>query len=212
MIRGIWTVSPGCRSRLRLERRLVQYVPGSCREYRSQLLPRTGQDACISCHGGGLTALNHGYSTVGDLWDSTPPTACLLRDPHDRHPEVARLRPQEALRQRDVQPDAEADAGVQPGQLRNRSQPGLDLSITWGRAGSSTSWAGAPEERPGLAALGAALGQATSVYQNSPGARSRDLPHRHVQPDGHRPDRGSRQGADDIRVIVAQVASSSTCI
>jgi len=62
-----------------------------------------------------------------------------------------------------------------PGQLRNRSQPAWDLSNHLGASGSSTSWLERPTNGQGLAALGAALGQATIVYQNFTWRRIREI-------------------------------------
>ena len=89
-----------------------------------------------------------------------------------------------------------------------------DLSITWGasRLLDKLGWSG-PTNGQGLAALGAALGQATIVYQNF---TSRAI--REICPTGTFSqadiDRIAAAGkaADDIRVIVAQVAANSSCI
>ena len=70
MIEGVWTISTGLQVLdFASSDALVQYVPRFVPEYDPNFFHGTGQNACISCHGGGLTSLNHGYSTVGDLWD-----------------------------------------------------------------------------------------------------------------------------------------------
>ena len=89
-----------------------------------------------------------------------------------------------------------------------------DLSITWGTSGllDKLGWSG-PRNGQGLAALGAALGQATVVYQNFTWRAIREIcPTGTFSQANIDQIAAAGKAADDIRVIVAQVASSSTCI
>jgi len=162
-----------------------------------------------------LTSLNHGYSTVGDLWNfdatnglvyfATPTTATrksLASDPNKRSANAT------CNLTRTPTPVCNPDSsGTDPNQA-------WDLNITWGASGllDKLGWSG-PTNGQGLAALGAALGQATIVYQNFTWRAIRE-----ICPTGTFSqadiDRIAAAGkaADDIRVIVAQVASSSTCL
>jgi hypothetical protein len=215
MIEGVWTISTGLQViDFASSDALVQDVPRFVPEYDPNFFHGNGQNACISCHGGGVSSLNHGYSTVADLWDfdatnglvyfATPTTATrksLASDPKKRTANntcnLTRTPPPVC------NPDS---AGTDPNQ-------GWDLNATWGPSGllDKLGWAGAKSGQ-GLAALGTALGQAGIVYQNFTWRVIRE-----ICPTGtfSQPaiDRIAADGkaADDIRVIVAEVAASSSC-
>ena len=216
MIEGVWTISTGLQViDFASSDAAVQSVPRFVPEYDPNFFQGNGQNACISCHGGGLTSLSHGYSTVGDLWDfdttnglvyfAAPTTATrksLASDPRKRSANAT------CNLTRTPTPVCNPDSdGTDPNQ-------GWDLRITWAASGmlDKLGWSG-PTNGQGLAALGAALGQATIVYQNFTWRVIRE-----VCPTGTfsqaEIDRIATAGkaADDIRVIVAQVASSPTCI
>ena len=216
MIEGVWTISTGLQVLdFASSDALVQYVPRFVPEYDPNFFHGTGQNACISCHGGGLTSLNHGYSTVGDLWDfdatnglvyfATPTIATrksLASDPKKRTANATCNLTK--IPTPVCNPDS---SGTDPNQA-------WDLSITWGTSGllDKLGWSG-PRNGQGLAALGAALGQAMIVYQNFTWRAIRE-----ICPTGTfsqaNIDRIAAAGkaADDIRVIVAQVAANSSCI
>jgi hypothetical protein len=215
MIEGVWTISTGLQViDFASSDAPVQYVPRFVPEYDPNFFRGNGQNACISCHGGGVSSLNHGYSTVADLWDfdatnglvyfATPTTATrksLASDPKKRSANntcnLTRTPPPVC------NPDS---AGTDPSQ-------GWDLNATWGPSGllDKLGWTGATSGQ-GLAALGTALGQARIVYQNFTWRVIREIcptgTFSQAAIDGIAAD---GKAADDIRVIVAEVAASSSC-
>jgi len=215
MIEGVWTISTGLQVLdFASSDATVQAVPRFVPEYDPNFFHGTGQNACISCHGGGLTSLNHGYSTVGDLWDfdatnglvyfPTPTTATrksLASDPKKRTANST------CTLTRTPTPVCNPDTpGTDPDQA-------WDVSATWGTSGllDKLGWSG-PTTGQGLAALGAALGQATIVYQNFTWRAIREVcPTGTFSQSDIDKIAAAGKAADDVRVIVAQVASSATC-
>lgn len=216
MIEGVWTISTGLQVLdFASSDAPVQYVPRFVPEYDPSFFRGIGQNACISCHGGGLASLNHGYSAVADLYDfdatnglvyiATPTTATrksLASDPRKRSANAT------CNLTRTPPPVCNPDSmGTDPSQA-------WDLGDTWGASGllDKLGWTG-PTSGQGLAALGAALGQARIVYQNLTWRVIREICPTGTfgQADIDRI-AGDGQAADDIRVIVAEVAASSTCI
>ena len=216
MIEGLWTISTGLQLLdFASSDARVQDVPRFVPEYDPNFFRGSGQNSCISCHGGGVPSLNHGYATVADLYDydstngliflAAPTTATMKSlgsNPKKRNANLAcnLARTPTAV----CNPDS---AGVDPNQ-------GWDLSVTWGPSGllDKLGWTG-PTSGQGLAALGAALGQAGIVYRNFTWRVIRE-----VCPTGTFGsadiDRIASDGraSDDIRVIVAEVAASPSCL
>lgn len=222
MIEGIWEIATGLQlTDVESTSALAQDVPRFVPEYNPNFFHGQGQAACISCHGGGMSSLNHGYATVADMFDfdsddgftyfANPTTATMKSlgsDPKKRNStSTCNLT-------RTPTPVCNPDsAGVDPNQ-------GWNVSTTWAAAGvlNTMGWTG-PTAGQGLNALGNAIGKARIVYEYLTkrvineicplGTFSADDISRiaasanpNVQP----------AGTDDVRTIVVQVASNPSCL
>lgn len=216
MIEGMWTIATGLEvldfaSTSAHIQDVPRFVPGD----DPNLFHGQGQNACIACHGGGITSLNHGYSTVADVFDFDPqdglvyiaaPTTdtmkSLASDPKKRKANAAcnLVKTPTAV----CNPDS---IGADPNQA-------WDLTATWQDNGllMRLGWSGLTQGQ-GLASLGIALGQAEIVYQNftqrvineiCPTSIFAPTDIAKIAADGRIP--------DDLRVIVAEVASHPACM
>ena len=188
-----------------------QNVPRFVPENDPHFLIGGGQTACIACHAGGLAALNHGYSTLADLFDfqgnglnfiATPTTntmKSLGSNPNNRAKTLTCNLAQFTV----CNPDS---VGADPNQS-------WDLSSTWGARGllATMGWNG-PTAGQGLNSLGSAIGKAGVVYANMV---KRVL--REICPLGAVPAKdiasitAAAQSSDDIKTVIAQVASNPAC-
>jgi hypothetical protein len=221
MIEGIWEISTGL-SLVDLESTAAQAqdAPRFVPEYNPNFFHGQGQAACISCHGGGMSSVNHGYSAVADTFDFDPklgltynaaPTVATMKslgsDPKTRAVTATcdLVKNPTAV----CNPDS---AGASPSQ-------GWDLRVTWSSTGmlSNMGWKGASNGE-GLNALGAAMGQADIVYEfltkrivneicpmGAFTAKEIASIAASANPFAVSP------GTDDIRTIVAKVASHLSC-
>ena len=221
-IEGIWEISTGLGLiDFASSNSLTQDTPRFIPQYDPNFFVGTGQPACISCHGGGLPAVPHGYSAVADTFNfdptngftyiATPTTATrksLGSDPTKRATNLA------------------CDLAATPTAVCNPDSTGVDPNNGWdvGKTWQATGvlnilgWKG-PTTGQGLNALGAALGQASIVYENLvkrvvtevcpmgtftvsdvKGIAAAANPY------------ATPAGTDDIRTIVAKVASNASCL
>ncbi|MGZ3722018.1 MAG: hypothetical protein ACXVA9_03745 [Bdellovibrionales bacterium] len=168
MIEGIWEIGTGMglldvASPTAVAQDAPRFVP----EYDSNFFHGQGQTACIACHGGGMSSLNHGYSTVADVFDydpqngftyiATPSTSTMKSlgsDPNKRQTNVACNLTKKPMPV--CNPDS---AGAD---INN----GWDLTKTWQATGAlaAMGWTG-PTTGQGLNELGSALGKAKIVYE-----------------------------------------------
>lgn len=221
-IEGIWEISTGLQlADFENTSASPQSTPRFVPEYDPNFFNGQGQPACISCHGGGLSSANHGYAAVADVFDFDPKNGfsyysmqttgtrkSLGSDPNKRS---ANLNCNLAATPTPV---------CNPDSLGVDINNGWDVSATWSSSGmlSRMEWTG-PTTGQGLNALGQAIGQAGIVYQNMVkrvigeicplGAFTTDqvaqianLANPYAQP----------KGTDDIRTIVAAVASNQSCL
>jgi hypothetical protein len=222
MIEGIWEIMTGLQlADVESTDAPAQNVPRFVPELDPNFFHGQGQPACISCHGGGMSSLTHGYATVGDVFNFDPAKGftyidavttatrkSLGSDPKKRATNLAcnLVKTPTAV----CNPDS---AGVDPNQ-------GWDVSQTWAASGVLTKmgWTG-PMTGQGLNALGAAIGQASIVYQfmttrvineicplgvfsSADIAKIAAAANPFAQP---------APGTDDIRTIVAMVAANPAC-
>jgi hypothetical protein len=216
MIEGMWTIATGLEvldfaSTSAHIQDVPRFVPGD----DPNLFHGQGQNACIACHGGGITSLNHGYSTVADVFDFDPqdgliyianPTTntmkSLASDPKKRKANAAcnLVKTPTAV----CNPDS---VGADPNQ-------GWDLTATWQDNGMlmRLGWSGLTQGQ-GLSTLGIALGQADIVYQNFTQRVIREVcPTSIFDPTVVNQIAADGRIPDDLRVIVAEVASNPACM
>ncbi len=222
MIEGLWTISTGLTLvDVQSSAARPQDVPRFIPEYDPNFFVGQGQASCISCHGGGFSSLNKGYSAVADVFDYTAARGLVY---------IA--TPTTATRK-----SLASDAGkrtinntcnltTNPTAVCNPDSAGTDnvnhswdLSSTWSSTGTliKMGWVG-PTSGQGLNALGAALGQASIVYSH---LTKRVI--REICPMGLITERevnaiadlanpfSAKRGTDDIRTIIAAVAAHATC-
>ena len=187
-----------------------QNVPRFVPENDPHFLIGNGQTACISCHAGGLAALNHGYSTIADIFDfggnglaynAAPATGTMKS-----------LGSDAGLRQRTLTCTA-ANAVCNPDSLGVDANKSWDLAATWGARGLLTKlgWSGSTAGQ-GFNSLGVAIGKAGIVYSN---LVKRVL--REVCPLGAVPEadiaalNALGQSSDDIKLVIAKAASNPAC-
>lgn len=221
MIEGIWEIATGL-SLLQVASvsATPQMVPRFVPEYDPNFFVGQGQQACISCHGGGMSSLNHGYATVANMFDVTGdgfvfiPNATTGDKKSLGSNSGTRNQVQTCNLTRTPTPVCNPDSpDVDPNQ-------GWDLTQVWAQSGvlSAMGWMGKASGQ-GLQELGYAIGQSWIFYQfmtqrvigelcplgtfstteiNSIAAAANPW--------------GDPAGTDDLRTIVALVAASPGCL
>ena len=221
MIEGLWQIATGLtlvdvQSSYARPQDVPRFVP----EYDINFFKGQGQAACISCHGGGFSSLNHGYSTVADTFDynstrglvyiETPTTATkksLASDPQNRAiNSVCDLTKKPT-------PVCNPDSiGADPNQ-------GWDLNATWSSTGTlvKMGWTGSSRGE-GLNQLGQELGKAAIVYTYLTKRIVREICPMGIFTEvevGKIADLANPfaaiKGTDDVRTLIAEVAAHATC-
>jgi hypothetical protein len=221
MIEGIWEIATGA-SLLDVASSdaLAQNAPRFVPEYNPNFFHGQGQTACIACHGGGMSSLPHGYSTVADIFDFDP-VGGFLYIPTPTTATMKSLGSNPSLRATNATCNLAANpaAVCNPTSVGADPNNGWDLTKTWQASGvlSQWGWTGATTGQ-GLNELGTALGQASIVYQNFVirvvneicplGTFTADEVSSIAQAANPF---AVPAGTDDIRTIVALVASQSSC-
>ena len=220
-IEGIWRIATGLQ--------LVDVMSANARpqdapkfipEYDPNFFIGNGQAACIACHGGGMSSINHGYSTVADTFDygtqglvyiAAPTTATMKSLGSDPKKRTATSTCNLSANPMPVcNPDS---IGVD-----NVNKP-WDLTATWANTGIllKMGWMG-PTQGNGLNSLGAAIGQSSIFYVNfvkrviteicPMGVFSQSEINKIA--DAANP-YAPVAGTDDMRTIVTKVAAHASC-
>jgi hypothetical protein len=194
-------------------------VPRFIPEYDPSYFVGQGQPACISCHGGGMSSLDHGYATVANVFDVTnngfvyipnPTTSTMKSLGSNKN---TRKSVQTCNLTKVPTPVCDPDSpDVDPQQGWNVSQP-------WSQTGvlGAMGWQGATSGY-GLQDLGYSIAKSWIVYQYFTQRVIGEL-----CPLGTFTTNQVNQiaaaanawadppGTDDIRTIVAMVAASPGC-
>jgi len=125
----------------------VQYRPPLRAGIRSQLFHGTGRTPASPARGG-LTSLNHGYSTVGDLGLRRHNGLVYFATPRP-HAEVVRSEPQEASANATCNLTRTPTPVLPTRTASEPIQPGLGPEHHLGGAGSRQAGLERPDERPG---------------------------------------------------------------
>ncbi len=220
MIEGIWQIATGLGLvDVSSDAATPQQVPRFIPEYDPNFFHGQGQASCISCHGGGMASLDHGYATVANVFDFTGnglifnavPTTRTMKslgsDPNQRN---------NVLR---------CNLVTTPTAVCNPESPdvdpnqGWDVSRTWTETGVLTAmgWQG-PTRGQGLQSLGYSIGKSWIVYQFftqrvinelCPLGTFSEIEVNRIASTAN--PWADPAGTDDIRTIVAQVAASPGC-
>lgn len=188
-----------------------QNVPRFVPENDPHFLIGNGQTACIACHAGGLAALNHGYSTVADLYDFANDGLS-----YNKAPTTGTMKSLGSMannRQRTLTCNLSQFTVCNPDSVGADPNQSWDLGATWGARGmlAQLGWNG-PTAGQGLNSLGQAIGKAGIVYSNMVKRIMKE-----VCPLGAIPDKDvsaivtAGQNSDDVKQMIAQVASNPAC-
>lgn len=230
-IEGIWQISTGLSLvDVSSSNALVQDVPKFIPQYDPNFFQGQGQAACISCHGGGVSSLNHGYSAVADIFDYDAANGFIFLPPQSELP-AGTNRANNTMKsfgsdpqKRNATATCNLSAATTP--VCNPDSAGADpnqgwnVGVTWGPTGvlNTMGWTG-PTSGRGLNELGQAIGRAGIVYSFlvkrivnelcplasfTPGEVSKIAAAANPF--------ATPKGTDDIRTIVAMVASHPTCL
>jgi len=217
MIAGIWQISTGLgildfSSSAAPNTVTPRFIPRNDPNF----LKGQGQPACIACHGGGLASIQHGYSTVADVFDFDAQKGFLyIANPTQATRKSLGSDPKiraavEACSDPNKIPCNPESTGVDPNQA-------WDLGAVWSSTGMLTKlgWTGATSG-VGLNEFGAALGTAKIVYENLTKRVIYEIcpMGAFTQSDITKIARATNPktgGTDDLRTIVAMVASHLSC-
>ncbi|MBS1964057.1 MAG: hypothetical protein JST04_17725 [Bdellovibrionales bacterium] len=188
-----------------------QNVPRFVPENDPHFLIGNGQTACIACHAGGLPALNHGYSTLADLYDFAGDGLSYNKAPTTGT--MKSLGSNANNRQKTLTCDLSKFTVCNPDSVGADANQSWDLASTWGARGllAQMGWNG-PTAGQGLNTLGQAIGKAGIVYSNFVKRVMKE-----VCPLGAVPDKdfasivAAGQNSDDVKQMIAQVASNPAC-
>lgn len=221
MIEGLWEIATGLtlvdvQSSFASPQNVPKFIP----QNDPNFFKGDGQSACISCHGGGFSSLNHGYNTVADLFEydvvrglvfiTTPATATRKSLGSDAGKRAATLA---------CNLQATPTIQCNPNSFGTDVNQTWDLSQTWTSSGVLVrmGWIG-PLKGEGLNSLGQEIGKSSIVYKY--------LTKRVVQeicPMGTLSEAdvsrianmanpfAAVKGTDDIRTIISQVAAHASC-
>jgi len=220
MIEGIWEISTGLELLdVASDSATVQQVPRFVPEYDPNFFHGEGQPACISCHGGGMSSLDHGYATVANVFDFTGNGLVFIPNPTTQTMKSLGSDPGQRGRNLTCNLTRTPTPVCNPESPDVDPQQGWDVEKVWSEKGvlKAMGWMG-PRQGQGLQSLGYAIGQSWIVYQFFTkrvigelcplGSFSADeinqiaaLANPWADP----------PGTDDIRTIVANVAASPGC-
>jgi hypothetical protein len=222
MIEGIWQIATGLSlSDTQSTDARAQDVPRFVPQYDSNFFQGQGQAACLSCHGGGMSSLHNGYAAVADVFDFDPKNGFTFIDA----PTTATMKSLGSDANQRTR-NATCNLTQKPTPVCNPDSPGVDanqgwdLSITWGPSGvlDLMGWR-AGTMGQGLNALGVALGQSKIVYTFMTKRVIGEIcPMGIFSPEevaviaAQADPFATPKGTDDIRTIIALVASHATCL
>jgi hypothetical protein len=221
MIEGIWEIATGLSlldvaSQAATPAQVPRFVP----EYDPNFFQGQGQTACIACHGGGMTSLTHGYAAVANVFNVDGNGFVFI--PQPTVDTMKSLGSDPNLRQGKLACNlARTPTPVcNPESLDVDKDQGWDVSDAWTESGAlaAMGWVG-PTKGQGLQQLGYYIGQSWIVYQFFTQRVISEIcplgtftPAEINQIAATANPWADPAGTDDIRTIVAKVASSPGCL
>lgn len=220
MIEGIWEISTGLGLLdVSSDSATVQQTPRFVPEYDPNFFHGQGQPACISCHGGGMSSLDHGYAAVANVFDFTGNGFTYIPTPTTQTMKSLGSDPTQRNRTLTCNLTRTPTPVCNPESPDVDPQQGWDVSKVWSETGvlKAMGWM-APMQGQGLQSLGYSIAQSWIVYQflttrvigelcplGSFTADQINAIAASANPWADPP------GTDDIRTIVANVAASPGC-
>ena len=221
MIEGIWTISTGLTLvDVQSSAARPQDVPRFIPQYDPNFFVGQGQSSCISCHGGGFSSLTKGYSAVADVFDYTNNGLVYIATPTVATRKSLGSDPQKRQANSNCNLSATPTPVCNPDSLGADPNNAWDLLATWSSTGVllRMGWTGATSGE-GLNALGAAIGQASIVYTYLTKRIIKEICPMGLITEKEAAAIGARAnpyaptpGTDDVRTIVAAVASHPSCL
>ncbi len=217
LVQGMWVIATGMQTIdfASTENARAQNVPRFVPENDPSFFVGQGQTACIACHGGGLTAVNHGFNTFADVFDFDRDRGGFKYFTNQNNNGDRKSLGSDGNKRTDT-----FNCNLTPFKDCNQDGPKAadvnqtwDLAATWGARGmlNTLGWQGSTSGQ-GLNSLGTALGQANIVYTNLVKRVQAEVCPLGVLSDS---DIGAIASAgkasDDVRDIVALVASNVAC-
>lgn len=220
MIEGIWEISTGLSlTDVSSEAAATQEVPRFVPEYDPNFFHGTGQPACISCHGGGMASVDHGYATVANVFDFNGNGLVFIPNPTTRTMKSLGSDPKQRARNLTCDLSSTPTPVCNPESSDVDPNQAWDVSKIWSQTGvlKTMGWQGSTSGN-GLQALGYSIAKSWIVYQyftqrvigelcplgtftttaiNNIAAAANPW--------------ADPPGSDDIRTIVALVAASPGC-
>ena len=221
-IEGIWEISTGAALLdVASTSALPQNAPRFTPEYDPNYFHGQGQTACIACHGGGMSSLNHGYSAIADVFNFDAKNGLTYYPA----PDTGSMKslgsdPTKRAANATCNLNSTPTPVCNPDSVGADTNQGWDLTATWQATGvlSSWGWTGSTSGQ-GLNELGAAIGQASVVYVNFTKRVINEICPLGTFTDAEISSIAATAnpfaqpaGTDDIRTIVAQVASQQSCL
>lgn len=220
MIEGIWQIATGLSLvDVSSDAATPQQVPRFVPEYDPNFFHGQGQASCISCHGGGMTSLDHGYATVANVFDFTGNGLIYIANPTTRTMKSLGSDPNTRNRTLTCNLITTPTAVCNPESPDVDPQQGWDVSRTWLETGVLTKmgWQGQTQGN-GLQSLGYNIGKSWIMYQFftqrvigelCPLGNFSDIEINRISAAAN--PWADPAGTDDIRTIVALVAASPGC-
>lgn len=221
MIEGMWSIATGLtlvdtQSSAARPQDVPRFIP----EYDPNFFVGQGQASCISCHGGGFSSLNHGYSAVADVFDFTTNNGLVyIANPTTATKKSLGSDPSKRSANNTCNLTRTPMPVCNPDSNGADVNHGWDLNATWSSTGVllRMGWIG-PTTGQGLNALGTALGQASIVYSFLAKRVIKEIcpmgliTEKEVAAIGELANPfAAKKGTDDIRTIIAAVAAHPTC-
>jgi hypothetical protein len=229
MIEGIWEISTGltladfednlfATDQKDQAAAVPQFVP----QDNPNFYVGQGQAACIACHGGGLSAIKHGYATVADVFEYGANVGFIYNDVAATDPTQ---RKSLGSNGRNRTATLACNLTKTPGIACNAGSAGVGTNKAWDLSSwqangmlSRMGWRG-PVTGQGLNQLGVAIGKASLVYENLTVRVINEIcpvgsfTYADVSNIANQVDPfGSSPGTDDLRTIIALVASNPSCL
>ncbi len=221
MIEGIWQIATGFAlldvASPAVE---VELVPRFVPVYDPNFFHGQGQTACIACHGGGMASVGHGYATVANVFDFTEDGFTYIANPTVRTMKSLGSDPNQRNRNLTCDLTRTPTPVCNPNSFDVDSAQSWDVAKTWSETGvlSAMGWKG-PTTGKGLQQLGYAIAQSWVVYQFftqrvigelCPLGTFTSAEVSAIAASAN--PWADPAGTDDIRTIVAGVASSPGCL
>ncbi len=220
MISGLWEIATGLGLMdVASQAATVQQVPRFVPSFDPNFFQGQGQPACMSCHAGGFVSLDHGYATVANVFDVTGNGFIFVQNAMTGDKKSLGSDPNNRNRVQACNLTRTPTPVCNPESPDVDAQHSWNVAQTWGQTGTlkAMGWV-APTTGQGLQALGYYIAQSWIVYQNltrrvigevCPLGTFSPLEINRIA--GAANPWAEPAGTDDIRTIVAMVASSPGC-